>query len=228
MQEDNIFIQIGEFGELLTGGIIEYGPLIAPLLLVSGGLLAHGRYRMRRRIEERITGRGASMKNVVTGLKLSGDEVLADKHPGMPAVPVYMPTVEQVIHNLQKTSDNWTTPTGTTEEPHLLISSRSRHGKNEIWLDPIVWNCLFRRRKDALVINDVKGAMHERFRLRTSRPQYVYTFDPRHADSASINLISSPHVAEMTAAALYRIGGSGQIYAQTALSFPRPRGISRV
>lgn len=219
MNEDrpNRLIQLSELGEHMGAWVMDWWLYLALVFVVLMAVWYIPRYKLRRRKEKRILGQKASLKEVIPKLKLAPGEVASDKHPGMPTVPVRRLSVKQVVRNLRSSRGAWTLIVGATEEPHILILGRSRHGKNEIVIDPIVWNCLFVR-QDPVIINDVKGAVYDRFASRTRRPQYRYTFDTRHEHSAALNLIETPRMAEMTAAALYRIGDHGQIYAQTARS----------
>jgi len=175
-------------------------------LVFVGALLAYSyasTYRQRRRKERRLTGKESSVRNV-ENLALSHGGRAHEVNPALPAVRVRKePAPYKKISSTEKL---WWVAGKDYDDPQMVAIGMTGAGKNQALLDPTAWNVL-RYRNESAVIMDVKGDMIARFAYRTRAQQFAYSFLETDMRSSAINLIETPKMAAVTAAALYPVKG---------------------
>jgi hypothetical protein len=175
-------------------------------LVFVGGLLAYSyasTYRQRRRKERRLTGKEGSVRNA-EDLALPRGARAHEANPALPAVRLRKePAPYKMISSARKL---WWVAGQDYDEPQMVAIAMTGAGKNQALLDPTAWNVL-RYRDESAVIMDVKGDMIAKFAYRIQSRQFAYSFLETDVRSSAINLIETPKMAAVTAAALYPVKG---------------------
>jgi hypothetical protein len=188
-------------------GFVEDHVLLA--LVLVGALLAWSyasTYRQRRSKERRLTGKEGSVENL-RSLRLPRVARVHEINPALPAVRVRKePAPYKAISSTKKL---WWVAGRDYDDPQMVAIAMTGAGKNQALLDPTAWNVLRYREKSAVVM-DVKGDLIDKFAYRvrpTGARQFAYSFLEEHDLSSAINLIETPKMAAVTAAALYPVKG---------------------
>lgn len=177
---------------------LEGGLLLVSAMGVVYGAMRYRDFRRRSREEERYTGENFSLRELIAVPPKKGR---AHRH-NVAAPAVYVVSVEKPWEGFASGGSIWPTPGRRHDGSHCVLAAKTNHGKNDSYFDPMAAAIILRRPESAVIV-DVKGDTLDLLLRRTGGRRFVYTCLPEHRFSSAINLIATPEMTGLTAAALY-------------------------